>query len=58
MPWKRVWEAAEKSCHAIHSKRLEGIIDGIRSAGAQVFEDTDLPSAGEIIPPEGWDLYE
>ncbi|TQB74949.1 hypothetical protein MPDQ_003982 [Monascus purpureus] len=56
LPWKGVWEMASKnkSLKAQYS-RLGEVIQRIKDAGAEVIENTDFPSAEEIISPKGWD---
>lgn len=56
MPWKRVWEAAFHNPNKSNQSRiLKDVIDKIRAMGSNVVEQADFPSAGEIIPPDGWD---
>ena len=55
LPWRRVWETASESIkHRSEYIALKELTKQIEKAGAQVF-NVDLPSAEEIIPPEGWD---
>src|SRR5436305_10623735 len=58
LPWKRVWEYASKNeGHKSTYDTLKAVIDRIRQAGAEIIDETDFPSAEEIIPPYGWDWY-
>ncbi|KAI9654265.1 MAG: hypothetical protein M1831_005430 [Alyxoria varia] len=56
LPKKRIWDFATR--HPTESDEgfsvLYRAIDLIKDAGAELV-DVDLPSAEEIIPPEGWD---
>ncbi|KAG9230498.1 amidase [Amylocarpus encephaloides] len=55
LPWKRVWESVSHDCeYETVYKFLMGVIHKIEEAGAQIIK-VDLPSAGEIMPPDGWD---
>lgn len=55
LPLKRVWEAASATTEfKLEYDALSAIVDRIREAGAEVFEQTDFPSAKDIIPPNGW----
>ncbi|KAF2838849.1 amidase signature enzyme [Patellaria atrata CBS 101060] len=58
LPWKRIWERAKRTSNG--KMEYEGLITAIqkiREAGAEVLNNVDLPSAEEIVPPEGsdWD---
>jgi amidase len=55
MPWTRVWEEASLRVKCAHQyKTLQEVMDKMRGAGAEIVA-VDLPSAAEIIPPNGWD---
>lgn len=55
LPSKRVWETAANSLeHRSEYIALRKLMKQMEDAGAQVF-DVDLPSAEEIISPDGWD---
>ncbi|KAI1914345.1 hypothetical protein LOZ61_002247 [Ophidiomyces ophidiicola] len=56
LPWQRVWKmASENEKLKIHYETLKAVIADMKSAGAEIFEGADFPSAKEIIPPTGWD---
>ncbi|KAI1974098.1 hypothetical protein LOZ07_003586 [Ophidiomyces ophidiicola] len=59
LPWQRVWKmASENEKLKIHYETLKAVIADMKSAGAEIFEGADFPSAKEIIPPTGWDWLE
>ncbi|KAI1936815.1 hypothetical protein LOZ66_004321 [Ophidiomyces ophidiicola] len=56
LPWQHVWKmASENEQLKIHYETLKAVIADMKSAGAEIFEGADFPSAKEIIPPTVWD---
>lgn len=55
LPRKRVWESAGRSAkHKSEYIALKKLVEKLKNAGAKIV-DVDLPSAEEILSPNGWD---
>ncbi|RMZ81636.1 hypothetical protein DV737_g2349, partial [Chaetothyriales sp. CBS 132003] len=55
MPMKRVWDSAKMNMkRKVEYTTLVEVIKKMEKAGAKVYE-VELPSAEDIIPPNGWD---
>jgi amidase len=55
LPMERVWDKARTDAdHKAEYAALQNLIKQIEAAGAKIVK-ADFPSAGEILPPDGWD---
>lgn len=55
LPQRRVWEAAKQRGSSSGAYEVfDTALESLRQAGAELIE-VEIPSAGQIIPPNGWD---